>query len=1202
MASTSDVGDPCCVCYDRAVLSPGATVDRYTVLHEVGQGGAARVYAVQHTLLGTWHALKVPHGQASFDVDSLVREGRLQAHLDAAHVVPITDVVRVAAGWGLLMPLVAGCSLSDLLATVRPSLEETSALLLDVLEGIATAHQAGVVHRDLKPGNVLLEVTRGRLVARVTDFGIALKMDQGTSQGGFRGTPAYAAPEQLDDADSVTASADLWSVGVMAYEMLTGRRPFLGKNVRELRQAHAEGPALDVVPEVWRGVIEGLLRIDPQGRTSPVDAVREALLTLGFPREVPLTSPVAQRVLQQQEARPRGLQVQPSSIAVTLDPTEGASRSLRQRDLPRPRDVFVGRREERASLSRLLDTHRVVTVLGMGGIGKTRLALQMGWEEQAAFEGGVWFCDLSEARTEDGLVRALAGALEVPVGPGDGIAQLGRAMATLGEALVILDNFEQLVPFAEATVQRWADLAPHASFLVTSREVLGLRQEAVLPLPPLPAAAAQELLMERAAAAASLDPDSIDEGALQQLVATLDGLPLAIELAAARLRVLQPAQMVKRMSERFKLLVSASGRPDRHATLRATLDWSWQLLDDSERQALVQLSVFAGPFRLEEMEAVLVLTEDAPWLLDVLQALVDKSWVRPLGDGWFSLLASVRDYALQAPTEADLESAEQRHGAFFAALGEQAALDSLDLADGRHVRRLLKRHVDNLFAACRRAVTRGEASVAGRAALAAWAAVEPRGPYQDGVDLLESALSTVLAAEPDTLTVRVLDRCGFAHQLVGDRQRAALLMQQAHDLATELGEDLLAAVVQANRAGLSFRTGDRAAAWTQLQAAIEALEAASDQGRLGHARSMRASLLAERGEGEAARAEHEAALQIHRAVGNRRGESYALQSLGMLHFGAGRLREAVDCDEAALAGFVEMGDLRGEALVLGNLGLARSRLGELHAAVTALHGALQMHRRMGRRDLEGVVLKHLANLAMQQLQGERALTLHREAVAIQREVGRPRSLAIALRAMGALHVVRGEWEEAEPLLDEALAIDERIQSRRGLRHGWVQLARLYRLTDRVAAAGELLQRALSADRAAGHRWGEGVVLAELGLVHLAMQPAQAEALLREALAIHEEVGNVVGEGAAVAVLAGSVDDAAAVARLDEAVSRIREGSDPVQLGLALCVVSQRRGDGAALREAVCVAEGLGARPRSELGVRIAALQAREPAGGDDADE
>ena len=270
---------------------------------------------------------------------------------------------------------------------------------------------------------------------------------------------------------------------------------------------------------------------------------------------------------------------------------------------------------------------RLVTVYGTGGIGKTRLALRYARQWLGEYPGGAWFCDLSQATSVDGIAHAIGKALDVPLGKSEPIRQLGLAIAGRKSCLVILDNFEQVASHAESTLGSWLEQAPEARFLVTSRELLGIAGESALDLAPLDPDEGARLFRERIGAI-GMDKQlgAADEAAIPRLIEMLDRLPLAIELAAARAPLMSAQQMLQRMGERFKLLTAGRGRRDRQATLRATLDWSWDLLSESEQSGLSQLSVFEGGFTLEAAEAVIALPGSPNlWVGDVVHSLVSKS-------------------------------------------------------------------------------------------------------------------------------------------------------------------------------------------------------------------------------------------------------------------------------------------------------------------------------------------------------------------------------------------------------------------------------------------------------------------------------------------------------------------------------------------------------------------------------------------------
>jgi len=726
--------------------------------------------------------------------------------------------------------------------------------------------------------------------------------------------------------------------------------------------------------------------------------------------------------------------------------------------LPAERDAFVGRRESLAELARRLDGGaRLVSVLGLGGTGKTRLVTRFGWSSLGDFPGGVWFCDLSEARSLDGVLHAVAQGLDVPLGKDDPVIQLGHAIAGRGKCLVIVDNFEQVTPYAEETLGRWLDRACDARFLVTTREVLGLSGEEILALAPLTPSDAAALFLRRAEAAKpGFEPSSEDQSAIAPLVKLLEGLPLAIELAAARVRVMPPRTLLLRMSERFKLLASTGGRVDRQATMRAVFDWSWDLLSLPEKAALAQLSVFEGGFTLESVEAVLDLSayENAPWPMDALQSLVQKSLVRQVTDNRFDLLVSVQEYAAeQLRTAARYAgsgpaaplAAEMRHGAHFAGLDEKAAL-----ADGCA-------ELDNLVVACRRAAARGDVDMAVRSLEGAWAALGLRGPFQVGVELASLVraipeIRTAAAARVDYVGGRALEYSGKGPEArvrfeasqaeareVGDRgcecralvslgflniQEGSLESARACvEMALSIGRELNDRSVQSDAynvlGNVESVLGRREQALAHYDAALALAREMGNRHREGSVLGNLGNEYAEMGIMDKARTHSEAALAVAREVGNRRLEGNTLCNLGLLHQVQGRFGEAIDQLEAALAVARNLGNAHLECLVLCNLGMAHDSLARFDEARDYFDAALAIARAIGDRRREGQFLSYFGLLHARQAKFDQARRCLDSSEALLRAVSDRTSLGILLCSRAETEHLAGVPDTASAALAEA---------------------------------------------------------------------------------------------------------------------------------------------------------------------------------------
>ncbi|HQZ45479.1 MAG TPA: tetratricopeptide repeat protein [Usitatibacteraceae bacterium] len=734
--------------------------------------------------------------------------------------------------------------------------------------------------------------------------------------------------------------------------------------------------------------------------------------------------------------------------------------------LPVEPDAFVGRAQTVADLARRFHAGaRLVSVLGIGGSGKTRLAMRFGRGWLGEFPGGAWFCDLAPARSLDGILNAVAQGLAVPLGKGEPVEQLGRAIAGRGRCLVILDNFEQVADRAAATLGRWLERPGEARFLVTTREVLGLPGEEVLALPPLPPADAAALFLLRAAAADSgFRPRPEDEAAIGPLVALLDGLPLAIELAAARARVMPPRMLLARMGERFKLLAARGRRLDRQATLRATFDWSWDLLPPVEKEVLAQLSVFAGGFTLEAAEAVIDLSrhDQAPWIVDAIQALADKSLLRPRGDGRFDLLVSVREYAAEhLGTEGRfpgsgpqaVAAAQRRHAAWYAALGPVRAEEG-DCVE-----------LENLVAACRRAIALREGLLAAGALEGAWAALRLRGPFETGVELAEEVCA--MPDLDDRALARALPALAHARQSCGRPGNADTLCEKA------------LASARATRDG----RGEIVA--TMRLGSLEA-----DKGRLGEARER-----------------FLVAIRMAREAGDAKLECTANNELGTVEYSEGRLDEALAHYERAEALAREAGDRRMQGIIVGNLGNLQADLGHAQDARARHEEALAIARETGHRQLEGNTLCNLGMLHTLQGRLPESEAASAAALVLARALGHVRLECIVLCNLGIVLEALARPEEARSRFEAALAIARTLGDSRSEGQFLGYLGLLHARQGRQEEARRCLASGEALLRAASDPVSLGVLLASRAEAeHLAGDAAAAAASLEAAAKLAEEVG------------------------------------------------------------------------------------------------
>ncbi|MGH3079311.1 MAG: ATP-binding protein, partial [Gaiellaceae bacterium] len=476
--------------------------------------------------------------------------------------------------------------------------------------------------------------------------------------------------------------------------------------------------------------------------------------------------------------------------------------SLRQTNLPTPATPFLGRERELAEVVELLqrDELRLLTLTGPGGTGKSRLALQAVAEAAESYPDGLWWVPLAPLRDAHLLVPALAQVFQVEEQAGHELGEiLGRRLSGV-RALLLLDNAEHLLPEVAAEIARLRDVAG-PTIVVTSRERLQLQGEHVYAVPTLRKEDGVALFVTRAQA---LDPRMRMSQAVTDLCARLDNLPLALELAAARTVVFSPEQLLDRLSERLDLLKAGRDADPRQQTLRATIEWSYDLLEERERRLFRAISVFAGGCGYEAAEAV---CDADP---DTLQSLLDKSMVRRV-DGSFGprywMLETIRELAAEKlAADGERLTARRRHTEYYLALVRSAHLSAEAEEQQRHELVIPER--DNIREALAWALETGERELGLELVVALegyWATNSP----QEGADWV----ATMLEGDPavaDRVLARALRVQGGLENMFGHRDLAATRWERALELSRRLGDDKSAAILLQRLADVAVRRGDLA--------------------------------------------------------------------------------------------------------------------------------------------------------------------------------------------------------------------------------------------------------------------------------------------------------------------------------------------------------------------------------------------------------
>jgi predicted ATPase len=576
-------------------------------------------------------------------------------------------------------------------------------------------------------------------------------------------------------------------------------------------------------------------------------------------------------------------------------------KTISNTNLPRPASSFVGREEDVAALvDRVLGGARLVTLTGPGGSGKTRLALEAAAELVPSFRAGVVWVGLAALHDSAAVMETVARTLGAR---DDVVSHIGER-----EILLLLDNFERLLP-AAAEVSAVVERCPSLHVLVTSRELLRLRDEVQVRVPPLAPPDAVRLFAERS----GLEPDA----AVERLCAALDDLPLAVELAAARTAVLSPGQILDRLGGRLDLFRGARDLDHRQQTLRATIDWSYELLDERERLLFARLGVFAGGCTLEAAEQV------ARADLDTLEALVHKSLVRHSGER-FWMLETIREYAIERlETDPDAAALRRRHAEWFLAFAE-AAEPRLEAAD----QNVWFDRLEADYANIREAIRPDDVAARFIAALRFfWV---KRGYIAEGRRVCEELLPAVAHDDParpmalatasllavmqgdwrvalargdecraaarergeERPAIEVASALGRALLAIGEEERALALFDEAARRGAAVGRPPLTAIGLLNLGYVSLVRRDLRTAHEQLQKAVDAATSCGDPHSLARSLSGLASVALEDGRLDDAQAFAGQSLELSGPAADRDNACWSLDLIGAALAGVDPARAA----------------------------------------------------------------------------------------------------------------------------------------------------------------------------------------------------------------------------------------------------------------------------------------------------------------------
>ena len=948
-------------------LPQGRQIGHYTVDSFLGAGGMGHVYLATDTRLGRKVALKLlpaASGQSQ-RAARFEAEARAASALNHPNIISVFDIGVAPEGRFIVMEYVSGRTLRDALLE-GSMISAVPKLGGQLARALRVAHAGGIVHRDIKPENVMI---RHDGYVKVLDFGLArlFASEESAVPGTLIGTARYMSPEQAR-GDAVEAPSDVFSLGIVLYEMASGRHPF---------------PAESTI-----GVLHAILTKSPAPPS-----------TIAAGAGAELDALILSMLAKDPAKRPSAGDIEAALEHLSGGRTDGL---LFHHNLPSERTPFVGRQRELAALGELLRDRsvRLVTLTGPGGTGKTRLAIRAAENALVAFQGGIYFVDLAPLSEPSLVVPALAKAAGVRELPGqDLLTALCARLDGRDSALAVLDNFEHLIG-AAFQLARLLEQCPSLRVLATSRlplRLYGEREFGVDPL-PLPAADANAQSLENFACvalfaqrAAAIRPGFLmtDENArdIAAICRRLDGLPLAIELAASRIKLLPPSALLARMERSLDLLTGGSrDLPPRQRTLRGAIDWSYELLAAPEKTLFARLSVFMGGCTLEAAEAVCNAREDlGVEVIEGMNSLVDHGLLRQTqaeGEPRFFMLETIREYAQERlAASGELAETERAHGAYFVVYSEDPGAMEAARQESRAAE--YEREYGNIRAALGRLIAAGNAEWALRLAAAQLWYWEHQEQFSEGREAIEAALRMPEAQGATPPRGRAAYAAATLCYRLGDY--ASALRHQAGDalpVFRQVGDRKSVASVLISLAFVKQGLGRTEESKAHLEEAISIWRDLGDDAAADYSLSNLARIAEGEGDYATAKAILEPLVGRLRARGNLRGTASALSSLGDIAAAQGDLSRAHAYQTESLSIFGELHDATGLARVLADLGNLAREGGRVGEARARFRESLRKAVEAGRRTHVVRALAGMAQCALSESQPERALALAGAALSV----------------------------------------------------------------------------------------------------------------------------------------------------------------------------------------------------------------------------
>ena len=803
------------------------------------------------------------------------------------------------------------------------------------------------------------------------------------------------------------------------------------------------------------------------------------------------------------------------------------SLTVMSNNLPVQLTNFVGREQDVATVKSLLQENRLVTMAGAGGLGKTRLALEVAGELIEEYPNGVWLVELAPLADPALVPAQIAQAVGVREEPGRTILDSLADHLRPRKLVFVLDNCEHLISAAGDVVRHLLSMCPDIRILATSQGPLAVEGEKLWRINPLPVPKANikfsveslvefgsvKLFLDRAVQAnPNFKLDSDNAAAVGDICRRLDGVPLAIELAAARVRSLSPSQIEERMGERFRLLTTgAATAPTRHQTLRAAVEWSYDLLPEPERLMFRRLSVFAGGFSLEAAEEVPAGDDfDEFEALELLSELVDKSLVSgdPMdGKVRYKMLESLRQFGAEKLSDSGEEgSVRGRHVDWFLNLADRAEPELQSSEQLMWLDRL-QEELDNF----RQALAWSAGANSPEAGLKLAAALrgfwELRDLPTEGREWLDRALLNP-GQSPLDVQVKALNAAGVLASVKGDHRRAVSFFAESLGFARQIGDKEGAARALVNLGNTAREQGDYAEARSLF---LESLKIMQDEGdKRGIALSFQAlgNISWLQGDFAEARSLFDRSLEIYRELNAPWAVAILLINLGSVSYRIGDLSATGALWQESERIMRGLGHRRGISLAVSNLGALAWAESDFGRARSYFQESLEIRREFGYQADIAASLIRLGSVEAAQGAYDTALLLYQESLQIRMELEEPAGIAESVQNLGTVSLAQGDHESARALFEDSLKTRQELGDRSGIAESQNALAAVALEEGDHDKARSLIDESLAVERELGNKFGEADSLHNLGRLEFALGKYEAaRSPFDESLRIRRELGN-----------------------------------------------------------------------------------------------